>query len=111
MGRHLRVVHNSLWQKGKCGLYSRPCRSQVALVEVRYSQFYDTLCADCFVRVYVDDVDVRGVSGGTAYSTFGISPNGAVVVVRPDGYVGRITPLDDVRAINGYFAQFISPSH
>ena len=56
-------------------------------------------------------MDVRGVDGGIAYSTFGISPSGAVVVVRPDGYVGTVASLDCVRAIDGYFAQFISPLH
>ena len=110
MERRLRVAYDYVWKKGECELYNCPCCSQVALVKVRYSQFYGTLCTDCSARVYVDDVDVRGVCGGIVYSTFGISPSGAVVVVRPDGYVAMVTPLDDVRAIDGYFAQFMSPS-
>jgi phenol 2-monooxygenase len=49
---------------------------------------------------------VRGSRGGTAYATFGIDPAGAVVIVRPDGYVGMIAPFDHVRDVNHYFATF-----
>ena len=62
-------------------------------------------------RVYVDDMDIRAKRGGDAYSTFGILSSGAAVVVRPDGYVGMIAPLDGVMAVNGYFAQFMKSSH
>ena len=54
-------------------------------------------------------MDVKGQNGGTAYKTYGISPNGAVVVVRPDGYVGTVASLEDVEAIDGYFARFMKP--
>lgn len=63
----------------------------------------------CDIRVYVDDVDVKGQNGGMAYKSYGISPNGAVVVVRPDGYVGTVAPLEDVDAIDGYFVRFMKP--
>ena len=59
----------------------------------------------------MDDVDVKGLRGGTAYLTYGISPAGAVVVVCPDGYVGTVAPLNDEKAIDGYFAQFMRPAH
>ena len=47
-------------------------------------------------------------AGGKAYSTYGIDPHaGAVVVVRPDGYVGLVAPIEDVGALNTYFAGFM----
>lgn len=42
-----------------------------------------------------------------AYSSFGIGPEGAIVIVRPDGYVGMVAPLNGVDAIEGYFAKFM----
>lgn len=62
-------------------------------------------------RVYVDDVENKGLSGGTAYQMYGISPTGAVVVVRPDGYVGTVAPLEDARALDGYFAKFMKAAY
>lgn len=41
--------------------------------------------------------------GGKAYSSFGIDPSGAIVIVRPDGYVGMVAPFDKVEDIDGYF--------
>jgi phenol 2-monooxygenase (NADPH) len=57
-------------------------------------------------RVFVDQKEVRGNRGGIAYASFGIDPAGVVVIVRPDGYVGMIAPLDQVRSVNHYFATF-----
>lgn len=58
-------------------------------------------------RVFVDDIDVKGVQGGKAYVSYGIPPEGAVVIVRPDGYIGMIAPLDGVKDIDRYFAGFL----
>ncbi|KAI5123497.1 hypothetical protein M0805_008865 [Coniferiporia weirii] len=58
-------------------------------------------------KVFIDDVDTKGVSGGAAYKAFGISPEGAVVVVRPDGYIGTVVSLDDMKALDCYFAGFM----
>jgi phenol 2-monooxygenase (NADPH) len=55
-------------------------------------------------RVFIDDVDTTGRQGGDAYETYGIGHNGAIVVVRPDGYVGMVAPLENVAVVEEYFA-------
>ena len=55
----------------------------------------------------MDDVEIKGISGGKAYTSYGISADGAVVVVRPDGYIGMIAPLDSAKEISEYFAGFL----
>lgn len=54
-------------------------------------------------RVLVDDIDLTHTHGGKAYDTYGIGAEGAAVVVRPDGYVGIVAPLDKPAALDGYF--------
>ena len=57
-------------------------------------------------RVFIDDKDTNCVSGD-GYKNYGIdSQTGAIVVVRPDGYVGMISPLDKLGDINMYFGSF-----
>ncbi|KAG7094171.1 hypothetical protein E1B28_007781 [Marasmius oreades] len=58
-------------------------------------------------KVFVDDVDLTGTRGGRLYSSYGVGLSGAVVVVRPDGYVGTITPLEDASDLNNYFSRFM----
>lgn len=58
-------------------------------------------------QVLIDDVDCTDKMGGNGYEYYGISPEGAVVVVRPDGYVGTVAPLDALDEIEGYFAGFM----
>lgn len=41
------------------------------------------------------------------YETYGVSPEGAIVAVRPDGYVGMVTSLDEIDAFEKYFAGFM----
>ena len=60
-------------------------------------------------RVFVDDKTVAKTEGGTAYQSFGISSDGAIVVVRPDGYIGMVAELDGVKDINNYFSSFMKP--
>ncbi|KAF8586467.1 hypothetical protein K439DRAFT_1340899 [Ramaria rubella] len=59
-------------------------------------------------KVFVDQKQVHGVLGGTAYATYGIAPAGAIVVVRPDGYVGTVAPLDKPDHLDDYFAGFMA---
>lgn len=59
------------------------------------------------IRVFIDDVDMMGEVGGQAYRNFGIQPSGAVIIVRPDGYVGFVCPFDAVHDIDDYFSQFM----
>ena len=62
----------------------------------------------CYIRVLVDDVDYAGRSGGGGFAAYGIDPkSGAIVVVRPDGYVGTMAPLDKVEDIDAYFSGFM----
>ena len=57
-------------------------------------------------RVFIDDKDLQG-SGGDGYKNYGIdSKTGAIVIVRPDGYVGMISPLDKISDIDVYFGSF-----
>ncbi|KAF9233478.1 FAD binding domain-containing protein [Melanogaster broomeanus] len=58
-------------------------------------------------KVLIDDIDATGAMGGKGYTYYGIREEGAIVVVRPDGYVGTIAPLDGVIAIDNYFASFM----
>lgn len=47
-----------------------------------------------FDRIYADTTDPFLPADGALHKTFGISKQGAVVVVRPDGYVGMLGRLD-----------------
>lgn len=59
-------------------------------------------------KVFIDDVSLHHGLGGKTYETYGISSNGAVVVVRPDGYVGMIASLDgSVQHLDAYFSRFL----
>jgi len=75
---------------------------------VRYNDLPE-LFRSHWCKVFIDDVDVRGKQGGDAYANFGISPSGAVVIVRPDGYVGMVAPFDRIQDIDAYFATFMNP--
>jgi len=57
--------------------------------------------------VFIDDRDVTGSFGGDGYSRYGVGSQGALVIVRPDGYVGAISPLDKVEEVDAYFASFM----
>lgn len=57
-------------------------------------------------RVLIDDSDPHERSGGKAYTSFGINPSGAIVIVRPDGYVGMVAPFTAVDDIEQYFDSF-----
>lgn len=65
-------------------------------------------------RVYADDLPDRrvpGVTVGTLHAKYGIDvEKGAVVVVRPDGYVGAVVGLneDGHAALNAYFKGFLT---
>ncbi|PPQ75444.1 hypothetical protein CVT26_016218 [Gymnopilus dilepis] len=58
-------------------------------------------------KVLIDDKDVKGSQGGDGYDNYGIGANGAMVVVRPDGYVGMVAPLDGVVELDRYFRGFL----
>ncbi|KAI0923489.1 hypothetical protein AcV5_009018 [Taiwanofungus camphoratus] len=58
-------------------------------------------------KVLLDDFDMYKRSGGGGYGAYGIDPYGAIVIVRPDGYVGMVAPFGDLKDINEYFASFM----
>ncbi|GAA6017808.1 hypothetical protein JCM11491_004628 [Sporobolomyces phaffii] len=60
-----------------------------------------------YKRIYVDEPSYhRG--DGKAYETYGISKEvGAIVVVRPDQYVGLVVGLEDYALLDDYFSAFL----
>ncbi|KIP05547.1 hypothetical protein PHLGIDRAFT_91984 [Phlebiopsis gigantea 11061_1 CR5-6] len=59
-------------------------------------------------KVLLDDTDMYQRSGGNGYEKYGIDKTkGAVVVVRPDGYVGTVAPYESIDDIRDYFAGFM----
>ncbi|KAI0738675.1 FAD binding domain-containing protein [Daedaleopsis nitida] len=59
-------------------------------------------------KVLLDDFDVHGRSGGGGYTKYGIDEHqGAIVLVRPDGYVGMVAPLEGVEEVQSYFSSFL----
>lgn len=48
-------------------------------------------------------------AGGGGYDAYGIDPQaGAIVVVRPDGYVGIVAPFEQLDDVDAYFAAFMA---
>ncbi|KAI0058857.1 hypothetical protein BV25DRAFT_1908962 [Artomyces pyxidatus] len=60
-----------------------------------------------WTKVLVDDMDVLEKQGGKMYEAYGIADAGAIVVVRPDGYVGIVAPLGQLDSVDTYFAGFM----
>lgn len=61
-------------------------------------------------RVLLDDTDLYGRVGGKGYETYGIDKlTGALVIVRPDGYVSAVTPLEKADELYEYFEGFMIP--
>ncbi|KAJ6619953.1 FAD binding domain-containing protein [Mycena sp. CBHHK59/15] len=59
-------------------------------------------------KILCDEKDVRGTQGGYAYAAFGIDPHaGALICVRPDGYVGMVAPLNEAAQVSEYLASFL----
>ncbi|KAI0642304.1 FAD binding domain-containing protein [Trametes meyenii] len=64
-------------------------------------------------KVLLDDTDMPGRSGGGGFVRYGIDPGlGAIVIVRPDGHVGFISPFDRsaLEAVGVYFGSFMRPA-
>ena len=62
-------------------------------------------------RVLLDDEPFYSHSTSKGYEVYGIDPaQGAVVVVRPDGYVGLIAPIEDAIDVGQYFSTFMKAS-
>jgi phenol 2-monooxygenase (NADPH) len=53
-------------------------------------------------------MDMFKRTGGKGYENYGIDAvKGAIVIVRPDGYVGMVAPLDNMEDVNQYFTSFM----
>ncbi|EIM86992.1 uncharacterized protein STEHIDRAFT_56448 [Stereum hirsutum FP-91666 SS1] len=89
-GRYMKMVEPIVIVRGKKG-------------EVRWTDVPAVL-RNHWSKVFIDDVWHHGDQGGRAYENFGIDKTGAVVVVRPDGYVGLVTSLMKTRLIFRYFS-------
>ncbi|KAI0092984.1 FAD binding domain-containing protein [Irpex rosettiformis] len=48
------------------------------------------------------------IEGGKVYEAYGICTEGAAVVVRPDGYIAKMTMLDEGDKIIDYFSHFLN---
>ncbi|KAF8600073.1 hypothetical protein BDV93DRAFT_497033, partial [Ceratobasidium sp. AG-I] len=56
--------------------------------------------------VFMDDVALTETDGGgTTYQSFGIGPEGCIVVARPDGHVAAIAPLLGVEILKHFFGR------
>ncbi|KAH9944956.1 FAD binding domain-containing protein [Epithele typhae] len=59
-------------------------------------------------KVLLDDVDMYGRSGSGGYKKYGIDEEkGAIVVIRPDGYVGVVAPFEGLADVETYFSGFM----
>ncbi|KAG2051849.1 hypothetical protein BDR06DRAFT_958440 [Suillus hirtellus] len=94
--------------------YSTPENSRFDVITISKGQKYTfdflrlpTLLRSHWSKVFIDDTDATGSFGGGGYSYYGVGSEGALVAVRPDGYVGAIAPLDRVEDLDAYFASFM----
>ncbi|CDO68385.1 hypothetical protein BN946_scf184815.g32 [Trametes cinnabarina] len=63
---------------------------QANITYADFPQFYGTH----WKKAFLDDVELSGRFGGGGYEKYGIDPHvGAMVIIRPDGYVGMVAPL------------------
>ncbi|KDQ19546.1 hypothetical protein BOTBODRAFT_102719 [Botryobasidium botryosum FD-172 SS1] len=58
-------------------------------------------------KAYIDAESFCGRVGGKLYAAYGVSNDGAIIVCRPDGYIGMIAALDGVDAVGAYFSGFL----
>ncbi|CAE7114877.1 unnamed protein product [Rhizoctonia solani] len=60
-------------------------------------------------KVFMDDVSVAPrLGGGQLYESYGIGSDGCIAVVRPDGYIGTIVPLEGVDELDSWFGGFMA---
>lgn len=52
----------------------------------------------------MDDIALTDTDGGgTAYRDFGIGAEGCVIIVRPDGHVAGVAPLEGIEVLKQFF--------
>ncbi|KAF8159367.1 FAD binding domain-containing protein [Crassisporium funariophilum] len=83
--------------------------SSAAKSNVRYNDLPKRLRSH-WSKVLIDDDDVRGapeVSRGNGCRNYGIATTGAIIIVRPDGYVGMTAALHEVKDVGNYLGSFM----
>ncbi|KAI0115803.1 FAD binding domain-containing protein [Nemania sp. FL0031] len=72
-----------------------------------FTPFTGTWKQKNILKVFVDDEGYDNIHGH-AYEAYGIEPSqGALIVIRPDQYIARISHLNDVRGIDLFFDGFL----
>jgi phenol 2-monooxygenase len=82
--------------------YLRPHWSKYAFDSIQNVEF---MLIDMH-RVFYDSLAADRITAGKAYNTYGIGPEGAIIVVRPDCFVGTILPISEASKLAEYFAQW-----
>lgn len=85
----------------------------VSSAKKKYSNYTDAppLFRSHWSKFLLDDQDMyKRTSAGGGYEAYGIDPHGAIVIVRPDGYIGMVAPFDHLLDIDNYFASFMVPA-
>lgn len=73
-----------------------------------FSQYFLFVPRLTMRRVLVDDATMYEHTGGKGYEAYGIDrAHGAIVVVRPDGYVGMVAPVNGIKDLGDYFSAFM----
>ena len=78
--------------------------SEYSLTILEFVEFTFTIIMSSH---FLDLLEINGTRGGDAYKTFGISAESpAIVVVRPDGYIGCMAPVSvqGVDHLHGYLS-------
>jgi phenol 2-monooxygenase len=67
---------------------------------------YDDVDGYDYWKIFADDISYHE-GHGKFYETFDVSPEGCILICRPDQYVSYVGPMDDVDAVNSFFSGFM----
>ncbi|GIK00056.1 hypothetical protein Aspvir_004071 [Aspergillus viridinutans] len=59
-----------------------------------------------YSRVMADNESYHHPGGGELYTSFGIDPEGCMVLLRPDQHVAFLSTIDDVHGMEGFLRSF-----
>jgi phenol 2-monooxygenase len=59
-----------------------------------------------YSRVLADNESYHHLGGGELYKSFGIDPEGCMVLLRPDQHVAFLSGIDDVHGLEGFLRSF-----
>lgn len=69
---------------------------------------YDEIDGWDYMKIYVDEESYHE-GHGKIYETFGVSPQGCILIIRPDQYVSYVGPLEEPEAVDKFFSGFMLP--